>query len=431
MSLKTRNGFEKKIATKALEAKMLEENFAIVPLKTYMKELKEGVDLKIIDFSTLNKELSNINKPIKIKGVLRKQRIFNAGGFAASIHQQLSEIPNLSYTLEIKKAEKQVYTFYWNWARRPQDSYEKGWRPYVDMHIASVSKLITAMACIRLLRERNISVNTPIVHFLPEYFRIGNNIGKITIADLLTHKSGFLRVESGGINDGYSYTHFKDWIQRGVVSTNYGQSHYHNGNFIALRVIIAVILDSPKRSFAKNIDLFWSQVKSEAERDYLWDSQSIYSYIQEVKTQIFTPAQVQGLVLGNENSSLAYNNEFKTLGSYINAYNYLGTVGWWLSCEQLTRIMNTFLNTNRILPSFAARSSFVNGFGIDDILYDGQNYPDCFAKSGYWSDGDGRTQQTFVAFAPQKHSIAITVNTPIPNSTVNDIGLNTLRRYLS
>ena len=37
------------------------------------------------------------------------------------------------------------------------------------MHVASVSKLITAIATTRLLHEKNLGANTKIVDYLPSY----------------------------------------------------------------------------------------------------------------------------------------------------------------------------------------------------------------------------------------------------------------------
>ena len=61
----------------------------------------------------------------------------------------------------------------------------------VRMHVASCSKLITAIAMTRILNEKQISFDTPILAFLPTYWVKGPNIDKITFRNLMTHTSGF------------------------------------------------------------------------------------------------------------------------------------------------------------------------------------------------------------------------------------------------
>ena len=176
-------------------------------------------------------------KPMPLKG-----RKLNVDAFSQAIHAQLSTMPISGYTLKIRNPTSDVYTLYWNWARRPQDQQELGWKPDVKMHVASVSKLVTAMAVVKLLHERGISPDTRVVNFLPTYFKHGLNMTAITFRHLLTHTSGFRQVKDwGGLNDGYDFEQFKSYVEKGVNFSDIGSWHYHNGNFIGLRIAMCVL----------------------------------------------------------------------------------------------------------------------------------------------------------------------------------------------
>ena len=60
----------------------------------------------------------------------------------------------------------------WNWAKEPQDGSES-WTPDVRMHVASLSKIVTAIAMTKLLNHKGMSYDTPIIDFLPGYWEQG------------------------------------------------------------------------------------------------------------------------------------------------------------------------------------------------------------------------------------------------------------------
>ena len=91
--------------------------------------------------------------------------------------------------MRLRRDGATFFTLLWEWAKRPVDGSE-GWNPDVRMHIASCSKLITAIAMTRLLNAKSISYDTPIAGFLPKYWAKGPNVNKITFRHLMTHRSG-------------------------------------------------------------------------------------------------------------------------------------------------------------------------------------------------------------------------------------------------
>ena len=58
--------------------------------------------------------------------------------------------------MRMRQNGTQIYELTWNWAEEPQDGSE-GWEPNIRMHVASCSKLLTAIAMTKLFDERSTS----------------------------------------------------------------------------------------------------------------------------------------------------------------------------------------------------------------------------------------------------------------------------------
>lgn len=365
-------------------------------------------------------------------------RKLNVAAFSQALHAALSAAPISGYAMRVFRRDVPVYTLFWNWARRPQDPVELGWSPSVKMHVASVSKLITAMGIVRLLRERGISVDSPVSGYLPDYFVRGANTQNLTFRHLLTHTSGFRRIDSGGYSDGNTFADFRFCFGLGVGASDMNVRHYHNANFIGLRIAMAVLLGSPDRSF--RIDSTWPSGIGRAPElnvlftDAYWDSESIDAYAREISSRIFSPAGVSAQLFPGGNDSLAYPMNLASRGADLSAYINAGTVGWWLSCDELLKIMHAFRHTNAIVPGAVSRAALTSGFGTDD--FQSWQRPrigrfDCMTKAGFWSDGGGATQQSFVAFCPDDHNIAVLVNSPIQGNNIDAIARGLLQANIS
>jgi TolB protein len=64
------------------------------------------------------------------------------------------------------------------------------WLFHIPMNVASVSKFVTAIALIRLLRDLGIPVTRSIGAYLPQYWSVGAGAGSITFENLLRHEAG-------------------------------------------------------------------------------------------------------------------------------------------------------------------------------------------------------------------------------------------------
>src|SRR5580704_10177935 len=75
--------------------------------------------------------------------------------FGAALHAKLQKSVG-GYSAELRQHGQAIFTSNWLSAKRPQDGNEN-WTSDVQLHVASVSKLITAMAMTVLMAEKGIS----------------------------------------------------------------------------------------------------------------------------------------------------------------------------------------------------------------------------------------------------------------------------------
>lgn len=104
------------------------------------------------------------------------------------------------------------------------------------MHMASVSKTITAILMQRLLTERGLSADSAIGPHLPASWARGTGVNSISFRQLMTHRSGFGQNAPGG----NQYATLQAMVAQNVPLK--GSFDYDNANFGLMRVIIAVML---------------------------------------------------------------------------------------------------------------------------------------------------------------------------------------------
>jgi CubicO group peptidase (beta-lactamase class C family) len=325
---------------------------------------------------------------------------FDVDGFGQGLHAALKSSV-AGYVMRLRQHGNTIYTLQWNWAKEPVDGGE-GWNPDVRMHIASVSKLITAMAMTKVLNDHKIGYDTPILAYLPHYWSKGPNIDKITFRNLMTHTSGF---NTGKSDSDFNF--MKANVAAGV--TGVGTYHYQNMNFGLCRILISTITGvlSPNAVFALPLLPFFN--------DMVWDFTTINGYEAYCKAHVFQPAGVNGPSLDHPNpDALAYN--FPVNGNGWNSGNLAsmsGGAGWHASVDDLLNVMGAFRRSNAIMPVAQSQTMLDNGFGIDLI----QSTPlgKLYNKNGLWQDGAARVEQSLAYFLPQDMELVVLANSPVGN----------------
>ncbi len=321
-------------------------------------------------------------------------------GFGQALHAYLKDSV-AGYTMRLHQHGSLIYTLEWNWAKEPQDGGE-GWNPDVRMHMASCSKLVTAMAMTKLLDAKNISPNTKIIDYLPAYWSKGQNVNQVTFAHLLTHTSGF---HFGGDETPCDYGFMKQQVAAGT--THLGQYNYQNMNFALCRILLATI----NGTIPVNFNLFFGGLA-----DAFWDLITLNAYQLYVIQNLFGPAGVTDATLTHlPADALAYN--FPVSGNGWNSGDLItvaGAAGWHMSVDDLLKIMGTFRRGGAVVSPTQAQSMLDSGFGLD--LNRSTPLGNIYGKNGGWSN-NGRLEQSAVYFLPEDMEMAIFINSPVGAGT--------------
>lgn len=333
--------------------------------------------------------------------------------FAQAIHNSLKDSVN-GYVMQLTRNGAVISNLKWNWAQTPADA-SVNWDFNTRMHVASVSKYLTALGMMKALNLAQLSYDTKIIDYLPASWVKGNNINQITFRQLLTHKSGFDLPCCAS-----DYEYMKQKVQAGV--SNVGESHYHNMNFGLCRILIPMVM--------RYLNPTMSMTNSE------WDISTIMWYQYFMQERVFTPSGVAAVSCEPDpakKNALAYKfpNGNEDGWNSGNLYSMSGGAGWRLSVSELLKIMSHARRTNDILRKNDSQYGLDNKFGIDQIIETPTGK--LYNKNGRWRN-NGRVEQSVIYFLPGDMELAILVNSEIGNGDgrslrgrVKEAYLNSLR----
>ena len=286
----------------------------------------------------------------------------------------------------------------WNWAKAPQDGSES-WTPDVRMHVASLSKIVTAIAMTKLLNDQGMSYDTPIIGFLPGYWTKGPSVNLITFRQLMDHTSG---LAFDNTTSGTDFEFMKEQVAAGT--THLGQYSYQNMNYGLCRILIATING--------NIPVDWTS-PFPVLNDQAWDSITLQAYQAFVNANVFTPSGVTGATLYHEPAdALAYN--FPVSGNGWNSgdlTSLAGGTGWHMTLDQVLAVMSTFRRSGTIMSPADAQTMLDDGFGLNWTVT--TQLGTYYAKIGGWSGDGGRMEQSIAFFLPQQMEFVLFVNSPV------------------
>jgi CubicO group peptidase (beta-lactamase class C family) len=144
----------------------------------------------------------------------------NVSGFEATLDNALKNVV-AGYVAQLRQSGTVLFTKASAYAVRDSEP----WSSDVQMHVASVSKLMTAMAMMVLFRDNNISPDAKIIVYLPRYWVKGSNIDQITFRNLFNHTSGL------SANYLVDFAMMKSAIAGGIDIDQLGQYNYQNLNY--------------------------------------------------------------------------------------------------------------------------------------------------------------------------------------------------------
>ena len=307
---------------------------------------------EVVSSRGLEEGIAHIESPFPASAVF--PYFFDVDGFGKALHAALKD-DVVGYVLELRHHGKTIYTLQWNWAKRPWDG-TKDWMPEVRMHVASCSKLITAMAMTKLLNDKQLSFDTPIIGFLPSYWAKGPNVNKITFRHLMTHTSG-LGIAGKSDSD---FEFMKERVAAGVLATP-APYMYQNMNFGLCRILIATLNGNLAPASTFNLPFVPNA------NDLLWDMVTIDAYMGFVRGRrvraggsLGADARPPGRPCAGVQLSpqaAGWNSgDLRTMS---------GGAGRHMSADDLLEVMGTFRRKGSIVSVAAAQGMLDNGFGID------------------------------------------------------------------
>jgi CubicO group peptidase (beta-lactamase class C family) len=325
---------------------------------------------------------------------------FDAAGFIHDLEDQLTG--NVAgFSIGLNENGSTIAQPSWNWAKEPQDGGE-AWTPDTRMHVASLSKIVTAIAMTKLLDEAGISPAAPIIGYLPAYWVKGPNVDQITFFDLLAHTSGLAFQTTNSRSD---FEWMKYQIAVGTSTLNRGQYDYQNMNYGLCRILLATVNG--------NVPVDWLFPGWQGSPDSLWDCSTITAYASYVADEVFAPSGVSGPGFTHDPAdALAYNFPVASNGwNSRDLTRMVGGAGWHMSVNELLQVMGTFRRGGTIVSPDQAQAMLEAGFGINcSVPTDVGTY---YVKFGGWSRDSDQEEQCEAFFLPLNMELVVLVNSPV------------------
>ncbi|MFN2596744.1 MAG: serine hydrolase domain-containing protein [Pyrinomonadaceae bacterium] len=251
--------------------------------------------------------------------------------------------------------------------------------------VASVSKLVTAIAAVRILAERHIDVGAAIGPYLPSDWEVSDYVKKITFAQLLSQRSGIK--DYGNVEQDYATLKelFEQPVSGSATTTCQGSdvknvSHpinpndqtycYSNYNFAIFRVLLPKVAGLAEDG-------------NPATRPQTLADQ----YVKLVQQNVFDPVGRKGVTCrppaqnpGASNYALAYVYPGTKQGyDWGDRTLTCGADGWYLSVEDLAKVLASLsAGDGKILTPKQLDDMRTSSLGLD-VAFDKE-----IEKNGGW-----------------------------------------------
>jgi hypothetical protein len=333
---------------------------------------------------------------------------FDAAGFIQELQEKLNG--NVAgYSIGLTENGSMIAQANQNWAKWPQDVSE-AWTLDTRMFVASLNKIVTAIAMTKLLGAAGISPGTPIIGYLPAYWVKGPMVGNITFANLLAHTSGLAYNVNTSRMD---FQFMKEQIALGT--TNLGAYSYQNVNYGLCRVLLATVNGNVPPSL-----LVWPTNLNDKSsfNDNVWDSSTISAYASYVASEVFAPSGVSGPDFTHDAAdALAYN--FPVVGNGWNSLDQTEQAAYHMSVNELLQVMGTFRRGGTIVSPTQAQLMLDNSFGINAPPSPVKtNLGYYYVKFGGLGDTSGHEEQCLAFFLPLNMELVVLVNSPVEGESI-------------
>ena len=226
-------------------------------------------------------------------------------------------------------------------ARTAADGTALPFKSDTKITVASVSKLVTAIATVRLLDQKGISLDAAIGPYLPTDWSVGNYLRNVTFAQLLSQRSGIK--DYGNVK--LDYAKLKSFFTQNVntqantmcqgsnvinpanpVNVNNQNPCYSNYNTAIMRVLLPKVAG-------------YAEDGNQATRPMTLANQ----YVSLVQQQVFNRVGQYGVTCKppvSGNHAFAYKAPGTEAGTdFGDVRDICGAAGWYLSAEDMAKVM--------------------------------------------------------------------------------------------
>ena len=274
-------------------------------------------------------------------------------------------------------------------ARTSADGAQRNFRPVTKITVASVSKMVTAIAAVRILDKNGVSIDAAIGPYLPSDWSVSNYVKNIKFSQLLSHTSGIKDYGNVPPND---YAALKSFFTQPVnnrsttscqpasvvqprnpINPNDMASCYSNYNFAIFRVLLPKVA-----GFAKDPN---PSTRPQTLAD---------QYTQLVQQNVFDLVGRTGVACkppGTSSYAFAYNYPgTKTGYDWGDVSLICGAAGWYLSVEDIAKVLLSIsAKDGQILSATAAKDQFET-MRTKKLGWDVDNNTE-LEKNGGWGAG--------------------------------------------
>ncbi len=351
------------------------------------------------------------------------EKVFSVEKFKANLKTQLG-VGIVGYAVAINKDGQFVDSI--NFGLAAMNASSGSNTPMTinsTMNIASVTKTITAIAAIKLLNEKGISVDSSIGQYLPNYFNANVNVRNITFRELLTHTSGLRQ----GVT---SYDSIRATCGR-VLGGGKSRS-YANINFALFRILLP---------FINNIATMQAQANAASNNNTTSAFEALLSqqYQNIIQNRVFAPAGISNATCNNANVLGAQSSVFSegpttnTISTAGDWTELSGGGGYYLTAFQVAQLQAYLYNSSELLSNSQLDEMKNNLYGFDPEDSPTTSRGKAYGKDGalIWSNS-GLTpapgMQTYICRYPNKIEVTIFTNS-ISNGSFRAIGTLALNAY--
>jgi hypothetical protein len=268
------------------------------------------------------------------------------------------------------------------------------------MHIASISKSITTIATLKVLRDKGIDVNTSVAAYMPPGWTLGTDFNEVTFYELLNQSAGLNMVGT----QGGAATRFDSLMRyAGAGATQAKNRTYTNTHHGFMRVILPRLWDRYRPATGSYDAAFYASTFKKCIQENVFDLIGI--------------ANVDCTVSGTGSFAYSGPNDVSGNGVGNDFSNTAGGLGFHLSTNEMSKLWAYTFFTNDILNETDKSLMKDNELGLwNSVNGDKGRY---LCKLGGWSYDGNNPSDTYnsclISF-PNGIQVALIVNSPVPRA---------------